>query len=124
MGALGLCHHTAASSFLDQSRVALVSPKPKQLSFAKGICGFAGICRFHIRQKLIFLFFFFKVDRWSGTGGSEFTPCSLFVFNHSTAGYFWIHNIFPGTQRCTIFYWGINSGLGLTCTEMPSQHSL
>ena len=34
MGALGFCHQAAASSFLDQSRVPLVSPKPKQLSAA------------------------------------------------------------------------------------------
>lgn len=68
-------------------------------------------------------FFFFKVDRWSDTGGSELTLCSLFAFNYSTAGYFWIH-IFLGAQRHTVFYWGISSWLQLTCPEMPSQHSL
>lgn len=51
-------------------------PLPWRVS-KEGICRSIGISRFHIRQKLIFPFFFLKVDRWSDTGGLELTPCSL-----------------------------------------------
>lgn len=56
-------------------------------------------------------FFFFKVDRWSDTTGSELSLLLSFCFNLSTAGYLWIHDIFLGAQRHTVFYWGIKSGL-------------
>lgn len=39
-------------------------------------------------QAKAYLSFFFKIDRWYDTGGSEFTPCFLFIFNHSITGYF------------------------------------
>ena len=83
MGALGLCHQAAASSFLDQSRVPPVFPKPKQLSAAlecqqRVFVGPLVFADFTSGKSLDFFFFFFKVDRWSDTGGLELTPCSLF----------------------------------------------